>query len=183
MSASDLTKAAIIRTTKSLMAGQPIDAIQLSTIAKACGISRNTLYYHFKDKYEIVETIFSDELLPVISPCLTKERWAESLVLLTDHMKSEQDFYTNALKSHGPNTMLHQLTFLYKDQFLSIISNSPCRGLPMESQEIVARFYSHAVIGMLCDWAEFGMKQDVRKAIRLISAAIESQVFHTEKPF
>lgn len=183
MSASDLTKAAIIQTTKSLMTRQPIDTIQLNTIAKACGISRNTLYYHFRDKYEIVETIFTDELLPVIRPCLTRERWTESLVLLTDHMKSNQDFYTNALKSHGPNTMLHHLTCLYKDHFLSMMSVAPPPGLSMESREIVARFYSHAVIGMLCDWVEFGMKQDVRKAIRLISTAIENQVFHTEKPF
>lgn len=183
MPASDLTKAAIIQTTKSLMTQHPIDAIQLNAIAKACGISRNTLYYHFKDKYEIVETIYTDELLPLISPCLTRERWAESLALLTDHMKSEQDFYTNALKSHGPNTMLHHLTRLYKDHFLSIMSDGPSPGLSLESKEIVARFYSHAVIGMLCDWVDFGMKQDVRKAIRLISAAIESQVFHTEKPF
>lgn len=183
MSASDLTKAAIIRTTKSMMAQQPIDTIQLNAIAKACGISRNTLYYHFKDKYEIVETIFTDELLPLISPCLTRERWTESLVLLTDRMKSEQDFYTNALKSHGPNTMLHHLTQLYKDHFLSVISDDPTAGLPQENREIAARFYSHAVIGMLCDWVDFGMKQDVRKAIRMISAAIESQVFHTEKPF
>ena len=40
------------------------EQISVGLIARHCHISRNTFYYHFKDKYDIISWIFYREVAP-----------------------------------------------------------------------------------------------------------------------
>lgn len=176
MSVSDITKQAIVDTVKKLVREKPIEKISVGEITHVCGLNRNTFYYHFKDKYEIFEYVFNAEVAPLLEPYMTLEHWADSTDVLCRHMKSEKEFYTNALKSQGTNTMRELLTNYYKN-FL-IIGAAPHYerlGIEGDSRELVARFYSHAIIGMLCDWVAFGMKKDTDVANRIIRLAVSER--------
>ena len=48
-------------------------------ISDVAGVSRNTLYYHFSDKYEILDALLKSQLVPVVQPLLTRESWARAL--------------------------------------------------------------------------------------------------------
>ena len=39
---------------KQLLQTTDFEDLSVGEIAKHCGISRNTFYYHFKDKYDII---------------------------------------------------------------------------------------------------------------------------------
>ena len=50
----DNVKTKILDTTENLLKGQSIDSISLASIAKEAGISKGTLYYHYKTKEAIL---------------------------------------------------------------------------------------------------------------------------------
>ena len=43
---------------KNLMRGRPFEKISVSDICVECGINRKSFYYHFRDKYDLVNWIF-----------------------------------------------------------------------------------------------------------------------------
>lgn len=61
------------------MRKKSLDDLQIGQISDVAGVSRNTLYYHFSDKYEILDALLKSQLVPVVQPLLTRESWARSL--------------------------------------------------------------------------------------------------------
>ncbi len=180
MSSSEITKNSIITATKNLIKNRPIEKISTRDITNACGLNRNTFYYHFKDKYEILEWIFNHEVKPVLDPYMKLGDWPESAVTLCELMRLEPEFYGNALKS-GQNrqgSFIGILETYFKEFFIQGGAAHYDRlGLSAENREMVARFYSHAVIGIICDWVSFGMKKDPRKMAEIIHLVQEQKLF------
>ena len=54
---STITKQALEASLKQMMLKKPLDKITIRDITEACGISRMTFYYHFKDIYDLVEWV------------------------------------------------------------------------------------------------------------------------------
>lgn len=48
------------------MAEQPFDKINVAQICQRCNMSRKSFYYHFKDKYDLVNWIFDTEFMELI---------------------------------------------------------------------------------------------------------------------
>lgn len=179
MANSNITKKFMIQTVKEMMTKKNLDQIQVREITQRCGINRNTFYYHFKDKYDILETIFKEELLPQIAPLLTRADWVRSLAVLTDHMKSEQAFYTHAMTGSGGISMADLLADTYRRFLMEESAQMP--GAPDRHQrDMIVRFYCHAIMGMLGDWVRLGMKQDVREALEVIRTAVNKNIFKAE---
>ena len=64
---SNLTKRALAAAMKELMEQMPFSKISVSDIAEQCGMNRKSFYYHFKDKYDLVNWIFDMEYLRLTS--------------------------------------------------------------------------------------------------------------------
>ena len=92
MSAADLTKQTIVAKTKELAAQKSFEKLSVIEITQHCGISRNTFYYYFKDKYSVIEWIFQTEIVPILTPCMNQSHWSESVIALCEKMKREKDF-------------------------------------------------------------------------------------------
>lgn len=97
------TKRALAQTMKDLMARAPFAKISVGDICAACGMSRKSFYYHFRDKYDLVNWIFSTEFLQAIR----LEGYPNGWGLLADmctYFYREQDFYRCALQITGQNS-------------------------------------------------------------------------------
>ena len=58
MADSNITKNALATSLKKLMREKPFEKISVSDICDDCGMNRKSFYYHFKDKYDLVNWIF-----------------------------------------------------------------------------------------------------------------------------
>ena len=86
MATSELTRQAIFNAVENLMRKKSLDDLQIGQISDVAGVSRNTLYYHFSDKYEILDALLKSRLIPVVQPLLTRESWARSLAVSYTHL-------------------------------------------------------------------------------------------------
>ena len=58
---SHLTEQAIQQAFIAMLAEKPLDQITVNEISRACGISRNTFYYHYHDIYDLLARMFAIE--------------------------------------------------------------------------------------------------------------------------
>ena len=81
MADSNITKRALAQAMKGLMAKQPFSKISVGDICEACGMNRKSFYYHFRDKYDLVNWIFYSEFLASVqvAQCTNNEEFLESI--------------------------------------------------------------------------------------------------------
>lgn len=61
MADSNITKRAMAAAMKELLRDRPFAKVNVSDICDACGMNRKSFYYHFQDKYELMNWIFFNE--------------------------------------------------------------------------------------------------------------------------
>lgn len=63
MTDSSITKLALSNALKELPTEQPFEKISISDICDRCRMNRKSFYYHFRDKYDLVNWIFDTEFM------------------------------------------------------------------------------------------------------------------------
>ncbi len=64
---ASFTKKAIVQTFLKLLDDRPLNQITVKDIVEACGINRNSFYYHFEDLPSLLEEILKDEADRIIN--------------------------------------------------------------------------------------------------------------------
>lgn len=65
MADSNITKKALAGALKELMDTKPFQKISVSDICERCQMNRKSFYYHFKDKYDLMNWIYDTEFIGV----------------------------------------------------------------------------------------------------------------------
>ena len=60
---SQITKNALAASLKKLLSKKELSKITITNITEECGVNRQTFYYHFKDIYDLLEWIFTNEVV------------------------------------------------------------------------------------------------------------------------
>jgi len=98
-----LTKKALAASLKALMLSVPLAKVTVATIVDHCGLNRQTFYYHFPDKYHLVNWIYDQEALALIDDCRSYRTWTEGILRVFTTLHQDRAFYVNALNDPGPN--------------------------------------------------------------------------------
>lgn len=166
MSDSLITKNAIAAGMKELTKTKSFDKITVSDIAEICGLNRQTFYYHFQDKYDLVTWIYYHEVIEIVVDGLTYENSLEKVFQMLTKMKSEDYFFMSTLKSSVKSEFEECLFKVVGELFYEVIekiaSNKALESdKALESSEIrfIADFYSFGVTGTIIAWATHGMKE------------------------
>ena len=75
MADSNITKKALAPALKDLMIDLPFDKINVSDICELCDMNRKSFYYHFKDKYDLVNWVFDTEFMEVVGETECLRGW------------------------------------------------------------------------------------------------------------
>lgn len=165
MSNSNITKAAIARTVKQLMEEVPFDRMTTTDIIEKSGVSRKTFYYHFKDKYDVVNWIFSAEIIDGILESTTLDDWAQGSLKLCCYIRDNKAFYTNAVNASGQNCFVEFLHTLSEMQLQKLCRDALEKGVLTEDDlAFLIEFYYSAFIGVLTKW----VREDMRESPEII---------------
>ncbi len=115
----ELTKNLIASGVKELMLTQSFEKITIRMIAEKAGVIRPTFYYHFQDKYEVLEWIVRTQLLEPVRTMLERGMYVESLKFIFAAIESEQEFYKKAFEITGQNSFWEIVITCIKDFLLS----------------------------------------------------------------
>lgn len=156
---SEITKKAIAEGLKELTKTKKFEKISITDITSFCGLNRQTFYYHFEDKYELVNWIYYQEIFLDLVKGISFQNWDEHLLLLLKAMKRENWFYINTIKSQG-EYFKEYLFSITKELFLDAIEELDNeKKLSEEDKTFFAEFYTYGICGMVLSWVENGMKE------------------------
>ena len=158
MSDSLITKKAIAGALKTVCKEKAFDKISIADITAACGLNRQTFYYHFQDKYELLSWIYYNENFSLITEDISFENWNEKIFEMLRMMVREKAFYMNTLKEQE-KTFESYLFDMAKALFLDALELLDVGGkLAAAEKEFDAEFYAFGICGVIMSWAERGMK-------------------------
>lgn len=105
------TKQALANALKQLLQKKQITKITINDMTEACGISRMTFYYHFKDIYDLAEWTFQETLHAATADCHTRDSWQQGFLNLLEMLKANQSplvDFNRALDGRvGDRNLLH----------------------------------------------------------------------------
>lgn len=102
MSESLITKKALGESLKKLMAVKPFDKISIKDICDECGMNRNSFYYHFKDKQDLMIWIFDFEFLSKVQSHEFKDIF-EFFETVCEYFYENKSYYIKAFELTGQN--------------------------------------------------------------------------------
>ena len=157
VSDSNYTKNALAASMKKLMRQKPFEKISVSDICADCGINRKSFYYHFRDKYDLVNWIFYVGFMGGIDTSGRRGGW-DLLTQICRYFYSEKEFYRSALSFEGQNSLRD-----YIIEVLQPISDVFLEGIFPGYQEdrFIATFLSDSLLGSVTRWLSGGYGKDI----------------------
>ena len=152
------TKASLYRGLMNLMKKKPFEEINVSEICKESLINRSTFYDHFNDKYELIEYLMNDmrnELIEKINKSnktnTIKEYYIELMRVLLEHIKSNIDVYSSAIKINSNS--------IAKDMMTDVIIISTTKEIEKNyinksniPTKLIVLYYASGIINITIDY-------------------------------
>ena len=95
------TKQALAKGLKATLEHKSLDRVTVGDITTFCGLNRQTFYYHFEDKYALLNWIYYTELMLPLAEGSAPEDWPRRVARMLDRMREEGAFYRRALRGEG----------------------------------------------------------------------------------
>lgn len=165
---SSLTKRALAQAIKELMNEKPLVKISIADIVDRCQMNRQSFYYHFRDKYDLVNWIFYTELITELQNSSNKDEY-EELKNICRYLYDNRAFYINALKFTGQNSFYEYfgevIYQLLKAAFNESFGNS-------DQSDFNAMFYADALRACIFRWLTSGAKMHPDEFVGKIRSAL-----------
>ena len=131
-------------------------------------MNRQSFYYHFRDKYDLVNWIFYTELITELQNSSNKDEY-EELKNICRYLYDNRAFYINALKFTGQNSFYEYfgevIYQLLKAAFTESFGNS-------DQSDFNAMFYADALRACIFRWLTSGAKMHPDEFVGKIRSAL-----------
>ena len=148
MADSNITKKALANALKELMEEMPFAKISISDICGKCNMNRKSFYYHFKDKYDLVNWIYDTEFIAVTHKKNYEVSW-DLILDIFEFLYEHRSFYRKALSIEGQNSFIDH----FHDMIRTITSNHLQEIVPHDdSYDFQVDFFTDAFVLATHKW-------------------------------
>ena len=145
---SSITKQALAAALKSLMQEMPFERVSVSHICQKCNMNRQSFYYHFQDKYELLNWIFDMAFIGRIES-EAPDPSLEELTALFGILYQDRTFYRNALSVRGQNSLVEHI----REIAVPVLRERLREALPDEKdRDFYLDFFLDALLGAIMRW-------------------------------
>ncbi|MCI9535298.1 MAG: TetR family transcriptional regulator [Lachnospiraceae bacterium] len=142
---------------KRCMKYTPVDRITVKDIAEGCGLTRQTFYRNFKDKYDLINWYFDKLVQQSLGQIETGSRVGESLARKLAFIQEEKAFFCGAFRSDDHNSLKEhdfELILQFYHQLLDRRASKPLD----EELQFQLEMYCRGSVYMTVKWVLGGMK-------------------------
>ncbi len=175
---SSLTERALAASLKKLLEKKTLDKITVKDITDACGVNRQTFYYHFHDVYDLVEWILMEEAEKFRSQYEREEDLKVLVSKLTERLTENRSFIINTFYSVNRRQLEKFLQDLVRPALKNIAAGyAEGRHISQEDQEFVVNIFDFALIGLVTEWVGHGMDttyiKDIDRFYKVLDGTME----------
>ena len=172
------TKQAFAAALKTALERKKLSKITVSELAEACQVNRKTFYYHFQDKYDLLQWLYYDELFADIENIITFDNWDQCLLTVLEKIYQEKDFYISTINTNE-QYFYHDLYNLAQKCFYDAITKLDVnKTVSPQEKNFFSEFYAYGIAGTVLRWIKTNMKNEPAKlAHGLKKIATQSETF------
>lgn len=153
MALRDYTKRLFAETLEDMMRTKPLDKIRIKDLCARCGAERQSFYYHFRDKYDLIAWIYMQDYSSALEG--TGGKYIEEhAVAALYRIEAKRSFYKKVFSDHSQNA-IHQYMF---DYYVALGIDAVKRHFHLETldKETIYAIKSHsfACVGHTKEWLE-----------------------------
>ncbi|MCD7737948.1 MAG: TetR/AcrR family transcriptional regulator C-terminal domain-containing protein [Lachnospiraceae bacterium] len=166
---SNITKKALAQTLRELMDEIPFEKINVAQICEKCGMNRKSFYYHFRDKYDLVNWIFDTDFIALMADLQPEDEWG-FIERACRYFYDNRSFYRKALMIRGQNSFsdhLHEFLYPLIKNRMQAVSNYD------DIHPMCINFLTDAIEAALIRWLTDKNCMPADQFIRIFRALIE----------
>lgn len=164
---SDHTKWRLAHALIEIMLHKSLDKITVKEISDHCNERRQTFYYHFRDKYDLVTWIYYQDATQLIDT-YKNELWDVVLEKIFEKMLQRRDFYTNAFEDHSQNALIEYLV----EYDILIYENKLKHKLQVKALDeqlaFAIQYHAYACVHMTKSWLNSELDTTPRQLAQLM---------------
>ncbi len=170
MEKQEKTKYKLAAAMKECMKTTPVDRITVTSIVEGAGVTRQTFYRNFLDKYDLINWYFDKLVLKSFEQIGVSHTIRESLTQKLEFIQEEKAFFTEAFRSDDRNSVKEHDFKLILQFYKDLIARRTSRPLGEELQFLL-EMYCQGSVYMTVKWILTGMKDTPEAmAVKLVEA-------------
>lgn len=178
MSDSLITKRALAKSLKELCQYRNFEKISINDLTNKCGLNRQTFYYHFQDKYDLLQWLYYDELFANIENIITFDNWDQCLLKVLVKIHQEKEFYINTINTNEQYFYQDLFNLAQKCFYDAITKLDSNYSVSTQEKNFFSEFYAYGISGTVLHWIKTNMKiEPVKLAQKLKKIATQSEIF------
>ena len=165
------TKYRLARAMKECMKKAPVEKITVKEITEECGVTRQTFYRNFLDKYDLINWYFDKLVLQSFEQIGMGHTVGESLTQKFEFIVDEKVFFTEAFRSDDRNSLKEHDFELILQFYQDLIGRKTSRPLG-EDLQFLLEMYCRGSVYMTVKWVLTGMKDSPAKMSKKLVEAM-----------
>lgn len=175
MDRHDETKYIFAQAIKDLIKVVPLDKIAVTDIVTRSGMTRQTFYRYFKDKYDLVNWYFEKLVLQSFRQMGNGCSLQEALQLKFAFINSEHSFFKEAFKSNDYNNLVNYDYNCIYEFYKGIIEKNLNHSVD-DDLDFLLKMYCKGSIDMTVDWVLNDMPISIEKIVSLLIEALPKRL-------
>ncbi|MCY6371750.1 TetR/AcrR family transcriptional regulator C-terminal domain-containing protein [Clostridium ganghwense] len=175
---SEITKKALAESLKKQMQTIPLAKITVNDVVDECGLNRRTLYYYFRDIYDLLEWIFKTEIKKVLGKNKTYGTWQKGFLEILSYLCENQKVVLNTYNSIDRDCLENHLHNEIFNLILEVVNElAKDLNVSAEDKKYIVKFYEIALVGIISDWIRNNMTEYPEKIIDNLDKIIGGDIY------
>ncbi len=176
MADSNITKQALASALKDLMEETPFEKINIGQICEKCGMNRKSFYYHFRDKYDLVNWIFDTDFI-ALALNRSADRW-ELIEVVCNYFYENRNFYRKALRVKGQNSFSEHFR-----EFLHPLTHTRIEEI-LDQKDVPQLFVDFLTDGLVCSMERWLLDKNCMppnqfvSTIKVLVQGVAAEIYH-----
>lgn len=174
MQEKNSTKLEFAKAMLELINHKPLDKLTVKDITEKTGMTRQTFYRNFKDKFDLVNWYFEKLCMQSFKEMGISCTLKEGLTKKFTFIKSESKFFTEAFLYEDCNSLVeYDYQCIYAFYLKIIQTKMQCMDPDLD---FLLRMYCRGSIQMTIEWVRKGMKQDIENIVDLLIESMPNRL-------
>ena len=156
---------------KVCMKSSSVENITVKQIVDVCGVSRQSFYRNFIDKYDLINWYFDCLLEQSFKEMGSGETIREGLIKKFEYIKQERLFFTAGFKGDEQNNLKEHDFFMIYEFYCDLIRKKTGENLDKHTRKIL-EMYCQSSGYMTVQWLMKGMKESEAELANLMIDAM-----------
>ena len=174
---ASFTRKAIMTVFLNLLEERPLSKITVKDIVDACGINRNTFYYHFEDIPALIEAMVKEETDLMMRAHANVDSVEDALEIAVNyilkHRRAALHIHQSSNRELYERYLMQLCNYVVETYFNALLAD---RNICDFDRAILIRSYRCWCYGLITDWLNEGLKDDIRPKLKRLCQLREGGV-------